>query len=179
MRNVSLIGKTFVFVALASLSLSFVVGSPVKAAASDPVADTYTWDAELVALDEANHMLTAKAYVVSDQPKAEFKAFKAGDRVLLGWSGFDKFASGINHTTRYSPGTAITEKFSFPVEFVSFDAQTNYVTFKTKVPADGIAKIQSLKPGEWITATSPQTKPEAQPIVSIRPFVILPNEHSN
>jgi hypothetical protein len=179
MRNVSLTEKTFMFVALASLSLSFIVGSPVKAASSDAGAETYTWSAELVALDEANHMLTAKTYVVADQPKAEFKAFKAGDRVLLGLSGFDKFASGINRARRYTAGTAITEKFSFPVEFVSFDAQTNYVTFKTTVPADGMAKIRTLKPGEWITATSPQTRPEAQPIVSIRPYVILPNEHSN
>ena len=179
MRNVSLIEKTFMFVALASLTLSFVAGSPVKAASSDPVAETYTWSAELVALDETHHMLTAKAYVVADQPKAEFKAFKAGDRVLLGWSGFDKFASGINHATHYTTGTAVTEKFSFPVEFVSYDAERNYVTFKTTVPADGMAKIRTLMPGEWITATSTQTKPEAQPIVAIRPYVILPNEHSN
>jgi hypothetical protein len=178
MKNVSLIGKTFMFVALASLSLSFFAGSAVKAASSDPAAETYTWSAELVALDEAKHMLTAKAYVVADQPKAEFKNFKAGDRILLGWSGFDKFASGINHAMRYT-GAAITEKFSFPVEFVSFDAEKNYVTFKTTVPADGTAKIRTLTPGEWITATSPQTKPEAQPIVAIRPYVILPNEHSN
>ena len=178
MKNVSLIGKTFMFVALASLPLSFVAGTSLKAASSDPVAETYTWSAELVALDEAKHMLTAKAYVVADQPKTEFKALKAGDRVLLGWSGFDRFASGINHAGRYT-GTAVTEKFSFPVEFVSFDAGTNYVTFKTTIPADGIAKIRTLMPGEWITATSPQTKPERQPIVAIRPYVILPNEHSN
>lgn len=177
MKNVSLIRKTFMFVALASLSLPFVASSPVKAASSDATADTYTWDAELVALDQANHMLTVKAYVVGDQPNAEFKTFKAGDHVLLGWSGFDKFASGVNHVTRYTTGTAVTSKFSFPVEFVSFDA--GYVTFKTTVPADGMAKIRTLKPGEWITATSPQTKPELQPIVAIRPYVILPNEHSN
>ena len=179
MRNVSLIGRIFMFAALASLALSFFGGSPARAASSDPVAETYTWDAELVALDEANHMLTAKAYVVADQPKTEFKAFKPGDRVLLGWSGIDKFASGINHAARYTNGTAITEKFNFPVEFVAFDAEKNYVTFKATLPADGMAKIRTLKPGEWITATSPQTKPEAHPIVAIRPFVILPNEHSN
>ena len=89
------------------------------------------------------------------------------------------FRQGFNLEAAYTAGRAIIEKFSFPVEFVSFDAQTNYVTFKTMVPADGMAKIRTLKPGEWITATSPQTKPEVQPIVSIRPYVILPNEHSN
>src|SRR5438132_14221180 len=111
MRNVSLTGKTFMFAALASLCLSLVGGSPVKAASSDPVAETYTWSAELVALDEANHMLTLKAYVVADQPKAEFKAFKAGDRVLLCMLGYDKYASGINNDKRYLDGEASYVQF--------------------------------------------------------------------
>ena len=179
MKSASLIGKTFIFAALASLSMSLFAGTQAKATSNDSTAETYTWSAELVALDQANHMLTVKAYVVADQPKTEFKNFKAGDRVLLGWSGYDRFASGVNHAARYTTGNAIHEKFSFPVEFVSFDAEKNYITFKTTVPADGIAKIRTLMPGEWITATSPQVKPDAQPIVSIRPYVILPNEHSN
>ena len=179
MKNTSLTGKALMFVALGALCVSLFNGSPLKAATDDSTAGTYTWDAELVALDQANHMLTVKAYVVADQPKAEFKNFKAGDRVLIGWSGFDRFASGINHATRYTAGKAIHEKFSFPVEFVAFDPQTTYVTFKTPVPAEGTAKIRTLMPGEWITATSPQMKSEGQTIVSIRPYVILPNEHSN
>jgi hypothetical protein len=179
MKNTNLIGKTFIFVALTSLCLVFFPGGPARAASDNSTAETYTWDAELVTLDQANHMLTAKAWVVADQPKAEFKNFKAGERVLLGWSGYDKFASGINRASRYTTGKAINEKFSFPVEFVAFDAEKNYVTFKTPVPADGMMKIQTLKPGEWITATSPQAKAEAHPIVSIRPYVILPTEHSN
>jgi len=96
--------------------------------------------------------------------------FKAGDRVMLGWSGFDKSANAINHVVRYD-ATKLDERFAFPAQFVSFDATQRYLTFKAPIPSESISKVQSLKTGQWITATSPHGKSsETQPIVAIRGY---------
>jgi hypothetical protein len=81
--------------------------------------------------------------------------------------GIDKYANGVYRVVR----NLTEERFVFPVEFVSFDAATQYVTFKTKAPSESIAKLKAMKPGEWITATSPHgRRVENQPILSARPF---------
>jgi hypothetical protein len=91
---------------------------------------------------------------------------------MLTWSGFFDSADAVNNVAHYDATKKADEKFTFPVEFVSYDAQRKYITFKAPIPADQVAKIQSLKPGEWVTATSPHGKASGmQPIVKIRPYV--------
>jgi hypothetical protein len=87
------------------------------------------------------------------------------------WSGYDKYADAINHAVRYDGTKNAEERFTFPVDFVAFDSAHQYLTFKAPIPADSVAKIKSLKPGEWVTATSPHTKTAGSPIVSVRPYV--------
>lgn len=172
MKNANRIRKSWTFLALLTMSLPIFMNSGLAAQSTHPAADTYTWSAELVSLDEGARILTVKARVVGDQPIAELPKFKAGDRILLTWSGYDKYADAINHVIRYDATKKTDQRFTFPVDFVAFDSGHQYVTFKAPVPADSIAKIKSLKPGEWVTATSPHTKTaESQPIVSVRPYV--------
>jgi hypothetical protein len=145
-----------------------------------PAADSYLWDAELIALDAASRVITVKANVVGEHAPEEIAKLKAGEKVMLTWSGVDRYTSGVNHVVDYTDAKNSEGRFSVPVEFVSYDAAQKYLTFKTQIPAEGVAKIKNLKPGDWITATSIHGKAtETQPILSIRPYVIGPNENSN
>ena len=145
-----------------------------------PAADSYLWDAELVTFDAASRMITVKANVVGEHSPEEIAKLKAGEKVMVTWSGVDRYTSGVNHVLAYTDAKNSEGRFSVPVEFVSYDAAQKYLAFKTQIPADGVAKIRNLKPGDWITATSIHGKAtEAQPVVSIRPYVIQPNEKAN
>lgn len=173
------IRKSWTFLALVTLSLLIFISSRLDAQSSQPAADTYTWSGELVSLDEGGRILTVKVRVVGDQPMTELPKFKSGDRIILTWSGYDKYADAINHVIRYD-ATKNTPSFTFPADFVAFDSAHQYVTFKVPLPAESIDKIKSLKPGEWVTATSPHTRTaEAKPIVTIRPYVSSSGTNSN
>ena len=179
MKTTSLLAKSLIC-ALVTLGVPTFTVSRLDAQSVQPAAETYTWSGELVSLDENARMLTVKTRVVGDQPMTELPKFKAGDRIVLTWSGYDKYADAINHVVRFDTTKKFEERFTFPVEFVSFDPAHQYVTFKAPVPADSIGKIKSLKPGEWITATSPHTKvSESQPIMSVRPYVWSSGTNSN
>ena len=179
MKNANLTRNSWTFLTLVTLSLPIFISGPAAAQSSQPAADTYTWSGELVSLDEGARILTVKARVVGDQPMTELPKFKAGDRMLLTWSGFDKYADAINHAVRYDATKKAEERFTFPVDFVAFDSSHQYVTFKVPVPQDGISKIKSLKPGEWVTATSPHAKAAEHPIVAVRPYVTSAGTNSN
>jgi hypothetical protein len=165
--------------ALVALCILLVTVSRMAAQSAPPATDTYTWSGELVSLDETARMLTVKVRVVGDQPMTELPKFKSGDRIMLTWSGYDKYADAVNRAVRSDATKKSVDRFTFPVEFVSFDSAHQYVTFKAPVPSDSIARIKPLKPGEWVTATSPHTGGNsAQPIVSIRPYVWSANTNS-
>ena len=179
MKIVKRIMMTFFALALSIISVqtTFAVQS-TKTAASD-ADNRYFWDAELVALDPATRWITVKTFVVGEQAPAEIAKLKAGEKIMLTWSGVDRYTSGITHAVP-TAGKNSEGRFTLPVEFVSYDTAAKYLTFKTQVPTEGVAKIRNLKPGEWVTATSIHGKAtEAQPMVSIRPYVLQPNESSN
>src|SRR5437762_4181765 len=172
MKNANWMWKSWALLTLVTLSLPFAITSQVAAQSSQPAADTCTWSGELVSLDEGARILTVKARVVGDQRMTELPKFKAGDRLLLTWSGYDKYDDAINRAVRYDATKKSDQRFTFPVDFVTFDSTHHYVTFKVPVPADSIDRIKPLKPGEWVTAASPHTKTaDSQPIVSVRPYV--------
>jgi hypothetical protein len=159
------------FVTLCALAFTFgrVAAGPVQSGSTTD--EDYMWYGELVALDEGKRIMTVKSTVVGDQAVAELGNFKAGDRIALTWSGMSKFASGILSTARYAESSK-WGSFTFPVEFVSFDKGTKYLTFKIEIPAASIAAVKSLKPGEWIAAASPQGAPRQNlPIVKVVPYV--------
>jgi hypothetical protein len=150
------------------LTAGRMAATPVQSAPTGN--ETYVWNGELVALDQTAKIITVKSMVVGSALD-ELGHFKGGDRVMLSWSGIDKYANAVNHVARYDATKKSGERFAFPAEFVSFDAAQKYVTFKAPIPAESISKLLSLKPGQWVTATSPHGKgSEAQPIVAIRGY---------
>ena len=140
--------------------------SPAIAQAKD---DSYQWSAELVAFDEASRTVTFKTMAVGDAIQ-QAASLKAGDKVLLTWSGFDRHASAINGVRRYEGTVNPDSRFAFPAEFVSFTANT-YLTFKAQVPADAMTRLKAIKPGQWVTATSRHgAHSSSEPITAIRGY---------
>jgi hypothetical protein len=153
-----------------------MLGFAVRAAFAQSVqsatstSDAYQWSAELVAFDEPMRTMTVKTSAVGEAQK-QLAAFKAGDKVLLNWSGFDKYASSVNGAWKQDGTRKPEDRFSFPAEFVAFDASRNYVTFKVPVPAEATARLKSIKPGEWVTATSKHGQASmTHPIAAVRGY---------
>lgn len=142
----------------------------LQAQSSQPAAEGFTWNGELVSLDETGRTVTVKSPVYSDQAIVDFGRLKAGDKVLLTWSGFDKYADSIR-AVRLMDAKKSEDRFTLPADFVAFDSGRKYATFKVQIPQHAVAKLKSIKPGEWVTATSPHgASSQTSPIVSIRHY---------
>ena len=168
MKRTILTRNNWVSATLVALFVSILAVPPATAQASQ--STEFSWSAELVSLDEPGRTVTVKARVVGDQAQTSLGRFKPGEKITLGWSGYDRYADAVNRAA--AAGAKGEDRFAFPVEFVSYDSTRQYVTFKVQLPTDGAAKLKALKPGEWITATSPHGKTATtQPIAAIRPYV--------
>lgn len=140
-------------------------------AAALPVAgagnDTYTWSAELVALDQAAKTVTVQAPLVSDA-KVDFDSLDEGDRLTLTWSGINT-AAGIRHLGERA--LSAEDRLILPIEFVSGAHDNRYVRFKVAVPSDDVEKLAKLEPGTWVTATSPRGATRFEEAVAdLRPY---------
>jgi len=147
------------------------VSGSLLAQSSPATTETFSWHGELVALDENAKILTVKVPVVGDQAQADFGKFKAAEKLMVTWSGLDKYADAIKHAVRLTEATKTVDRFTFPIEFVSYDSSRRYVTFKVQVPDASVTRLKSIKPGEWVTATSPHgPSSKNHPIVMIRHY---------
>jgi hypothetical protein len=148
--------------------LFFTLFGLSSAAQSSQPAQSFSWHAELVALDENAKTATLKVSVFGDAI-TQLGKMKPGD-VVLTWSGFDRYADSIK-AVRAGHSNKSDERFTFPAEFVSFDAERRHVTFKVKIPDSGIQRLKTMKPGEWVTATSPHgAQGWTQPVATIRHY---------
>jgi hypothetical protein len=148
MRNTWTLLAIVTFCALALTAIG------VGAQSLQPTSESYSWSGELVGFDASGRILTVKSRVVGDQALAELPRFASGDRIVMTWSGFDTYADAISRAVRYDAAKKWNEPFTFPAEFVAYEPARQYVTFKFQVPAGSVEALKSLKPGEWVTATS-------------------------
>ena len=144
--------------------LAMAAASPTLA---DTANDTYTWSAELVAVDENAGTVTVQSSLVG-HPAVDLDGLDGGDRVTLTWSGI-RTAAGVRRVTE---GPAPTDDWlTLPVEFVSTELDGRYIRFSVPVPSDDRAKVASLSPGQWITATSPRRAARnEEAVVDMRPY---------
>ena len=119
------------------------------AQSTQPASEAFSWNAELVALDQNAKVITVKSPFVGEPAAVEFERMKAGERVMLTWSGYDTYADAIREV-RPVAVKKLEERFTFPAEFVSFDAAHRYVTFKVQIPQNSLGNLKALKPGEWV-----------------------------
>lgn len=136
-----------------------------------PASGTYQWSGEFVSFDDAAKTITVKSRLAYQHAVDELKRFKPGDRVLLLWSGYDTYADAIREV-KPSTGTPKTdERFLLPVELVSTEIPNQYVTFRLPVPEGSAGTLKMMKPGEWVTVTSPHhVLGESAPVAAIRPY---------
>jgi len=129
--------------------------------------DSYTWSAELVAVDEQARIVTVQSRLVSNA-EVDFASLDSGDRVTLTWSGIDT-AAGVRRIVK---GAAPEDdRLTLPIEFVSAEHDNRYVRFKVQIPSDDVAKLAALEPGQWITATSPRRGARFEEAVAdVRPY---------
>jgi hypothetical protein len=129
--------------------------------------DTYTWSAELVAVDDRAGTVTVQSRLVYDA-EVDFDSLDPGDRVTLTWSGINT-AAGVRRIT--SGAAPQGDLLTLPIEFVSAELDNQYVRFKVAVPSDKLAKISSLSPGDYVTATSPRRGANFEEAVAdLRPY---------
>ncbi len=160
------------FSTLALVLASALVATAQHTNTSAPNATTYSWHAELVSFDQAAKTITVKTHVVGQNVAGELKNFKAGDRVLLHWSGFDTSASGVRGVMKHDAARSAKEEFLLPVELVNPTPQNDYVTIKLRAPDSAAAALAAVKAGEWVTITSKHRPAgDADQIVAIRPYV--------
>ena len=145
---------TWMLPAVATFCVLALTAIRVGAQSVQPTSQTYSWSGELVSFDANGRTLTVKSHVAGDQALKALPQFNSGDRIVLTWSGFDTYADAISRAVRYDAAKKWNEPFTFPVEFVGYESPRQYVTFKCQVPAASVDALRSVKPGEWITATS-------------------------
>jgi len=143
----------------------------VLAAQSLPNANTYQWHGELVAFDATAKTVTIKAGFVDQYAAADATRFKAGDGVLLVWSAT---GLGIRRIAQSGESPKTGERFLLPAELVSTETlnpanQNHYLTFRLPVSESSVSALKGVKPGEWVTVTSPISRGSAA-IVSLRPY---------
>jgi len=151
--------------ALLGTSPSLALGA---APAKDSATESYTWSAELVSLDASHDTVTVRARLVENPDTANFSAMRPGETVTLTWTGLST-AAGVRALER---GTTSTyDRMTMPVEYVSNELDGRYVTFKVPIPAKDAASLAKLKPGDYVTATSPPRARHAkEAVISIRPY---------
>jgi hypothetical protein len=165
MRNISTLLGVVTFCVLALTAIG------VGAQTLQPTSETYSWSGELVAFDPNGRTITVKSPVFGDQVTAELPRFNPGERIILTWSGYDTYADAISRAVRYEAGKKWNEPFTFPAEFVAYEAPRRYLTFKFQVPAGSVEALKSLKPGEWVTATSRhRPSSEAEAITAVNAY---------
>jgi hypothetical protein len=156
-------------IAVLVVALCVGTGTMTAQSQSQTAADTFIWHAELVAVDQGTGTFTVKARTLADAAK-EVARFKAGDKVVVTWSGVDKYADAIRLIARHDANQKMTDPFMFAVELASPDVQNDYVTFKFQAP-NAVGSVKSVKPGEWVTVTTKKGSPnDAHAIVSVEPY---------
>ena len=156
---------------IAAAAVLVMCASGVLAAqAQQADAQRYRWSGEFISFDSSGHTLTVKARLAGSSAIAELKRMKAGDRVLLTWSGYEDYADAI-WMVRRAPAAWKAEKFVLPAELVSTEAPNDYLTFKIRVPAASVSALMAIKPGEWVTVTSSQNAArEADTVISAEAY---------
>jgi hypothetical protein len=168
---------------LAAAAVLMLYASGILAAQTPQTAQsgskTYQWNGELVTFDANASTATIKSRLVDQTAAADVRKFKAGERVLLLWSGYDAYADAVRQVLPYSEGKA-TERFMLPVELVSTDTPNQYLTFRVRVPAASAASLKAVKPGDWVSVTSShRASRETDAIVSVKPYVTTQTNATN
>lgn len=150
-----------------------LAGTPAIAAAqSSPDEEaTYRWLGELVSVDKGASTMTVKSRVAYEEAMSELAQLAPGENVWIVWSGVRDYSDAVRQVRRSQPGAAIGEDLVLPAELVSTDVSHRYVTIRVTLPDNGVAALEAVKPGEWITVTSRhRPSADAEAVVAVAPY---------
>ena len=117
---------------------------------------TYRWHGELVALDESARTLTVRARVAGRRGLAAIAGTRAGEPIVITWSGFEDRANGIRSVApEDGSGLWGNDGFLLQATLVDADRAGRYLTFSTAIPESGVAAVRTLSRGDWATVTTP------------------------
>ena len=136
------------------LSLLGVQVATGAEAANESVSLTYRWHAELVATNPHSRSLTVKARMVSREALADVDDLRAGDDIVLTWSGLHERAHGIRRVDRRRGVSEEGDRFRLAAEFDAVDLDTQYLTFTIDATVDSLDAVSTLEPGDWATFIS-------------------------
>ncbi len=137
---------------------------------------TYRWDGELVSLDEAAGTVTVKSRVVSEPGLSAVADAKAGEAIVITWSGYDTRASGIR-SAMPDDGSGLwgSNRFLLRATFVEADAAGRTLTFEARVPPASLDAVRSLTRGSWASVRSPHHPADAEAaMLSVEAYVPSP-----
>ena len=162
--------------------LIWVAGTatPTSTASSSP-EETYRWTGELVALDEGAGTLTVRARVLSPAVLEASDGLRAGDSIVVTWSGSGDRASGVWSVARAGGQTAAAgdqpasddadERFPLRAAFEALDAENRYLTFRVPLPEASLGAARSLTRGAWARMTSPRhLEDESAALLAVDPY---------
>ena len=142
-----------------------------SAFARDPAAGAgaYEWSAELVSYDRESGTVTLKARMDARADRSVLRGLSDGDPITITWTGLTWGAGIASITAGESTGSA--DVLDMQAEYVGTELDDIYLVFRVPVPEGSAAKLQSLQPGAWITATTAHDAVGvAQAVSAIRPY---------
>ena len=133
---------------------------------------TYRWDGELVSLDEAAGTVTVRSRVVSGPGLSAVADTKAGEPIVITWSGYDTRASGVR-SAMPDDGSGLwgSNRFLLRASFVEADAAGRTLTFEARVPPASLGAVRSLTRGSWASVRSPHHPADAAAMLSVEAYV--------
>ena len=137
---------------------------------------TYRWGGELLALDEASDALTVRAQMVSAGARSAAADLKAGEPIVITWSGYGDEASGIRAVAA-DDGSGLwgSDRYLLRATFEGVAASGRQLTFRVPLPEDGRSAVRSLTRGAWALMTSPHHPAGAQaPLMAVNSYVPSP-----
>ena len=139
-------------------------------ATSSAKADNYTWSAELVSLDKTSRMLTVKSRIENSAEVKGLDHLMKNNPITLTWTG-STWGAGVRDVTRGHESKVPADTLILPAEFVSTELDNRYIVYRLPIPAASVAKIASLKPGQWVTAMSPRHSTDpSKAILDVHPY---------
>ena len=141
-----------------------IQSQPAFAQGSADASQLYEWSAELVSFDAASGKATLKARIDARADRSILKQLSEGDQITITWTGLT-WGAGISAITRGSTAN-VDGKLRLPAEFVRSEMDDIYLVFRVPVPQGSQAKLQALKPGDWVTAKTSRSASRLEQAVS-------------
>ena len=148
--------------------LACALGAAAPAAAAEEI---YRWQGELLALDEAAGTVTLAAPVAAPNALEALADPRAGEPIVITWSGVEGQAGGIRAVARDDgaeladavdartagsepAGGEEAEEFLLRAAFVAADAEGAGLTFEVALPKKSLGAVRALTRGAPVSVTT-------------------------